>query len=298
MEEKHFGPITFIAGENQGKYPFCHSIYIEEAGVLIDPASNRERLVDLAKNSSVKEIWLSHWHEDHIMHLDLFDDHPFRISEADAPPLSDLDLFMDSYGEMSQDERAYWKAVLVEQFHFRPRKPAHFLRNGEVIRLDSVTVEVIGTPGHTPGHTAFLFREPEVLALADYDLTKFGPWYGDVHASIEETIKSVNHLRAIPAKVWLTCHETGVFEEDPSHLWDEYLDVIRKRERKLLELLEEPRSFAQIVGARIIYRKPREPKAFYEFGERLLMRKHLEKLISEGAVMKKGEKYVKHHVCP
>jgi hypothetical protein len=74
------------------------------------------------------------------------------------------------------------------------------------------------------------------------------------------------------------------------------LDVIQKREQKLLALLEEPRTFAQIVGAWIIYGKPREPKAFWELGERLLMRKHLEKLINEGAVIKKGEGYVKHEV--
>jgi glyoxylase-like metal-dependent hydrolase (beta-lactamase superfamily II) len=298
MKERHFGPVTFIPGENQGKYPFCHSIFIEGAGVLIDPASDRKRLRQLREASKVKEVWLSHWHEDHLMHLDLFEDLPLGISERDAPPLSDLDSFMGSYGEMSQKEQTYWKAVLVEQFHFRPRKPARFFQNGEVIPLDGVTVEVIGAPGHTPGHTAFLFREPEVLFLGDYDLTKFGPWYGDLHASIEETIQSVNYLRTIPAKVWLTCHETGVFEEEPGPLWDAYLDVIQKREQKLLALLEEPRTFAQIVGAWIIYGKPREPKAFWELGERLLMRKHLEKLINEGAVIQKGERYMKHEAFP
>jgi len=291
MKERDFGPVMFIPGENQGRYPFCHSIYIKGPGVLIDPACDRKKLVELSKNSSVKEVWLSHWHEDHLMHLDLFDDLPLCISEPDAPPLSDLELFMDAYGEMSQEERGYWKAVLLEQFHFRPRKPARFLKNGELIHLDGVTVEVIGAPGHTPGHTALLFREPGVLFLGDYDLTKFGPWYGDVNSSIEETIESVNHLRTIPAKVWLTCHETGVFEEEPGPLWDQYLDVITEREKKLLSLLEKPRSLGDIVGAWIIYGRPREPKAFWEFGERLLMKKHLEKLIHEGTVTKKEERY-------
>ena len=293
MKERHFGPITFIPGENQGKYPFCHSLYIEGAGVLMDPSSDRKRLMELRQSSNVKEIWLSHWHEDHLMHLDLFEDLPLCISEPDAPPLSDLELFLDSYGEMSKEERAYWKAVLLEQFHFRPRKPARFLENGEVIHLDRVTVEVIGAPGHSPGHTAFLFREPGVLFLADYDLSNFGPWYGDVHSSIQETIESVNYLRTVPAKVWLTSHETGVFEEEPGHLWDRYLDVITEREKKLLNLLEEPRSFAEIVGAWIVYGKPREPKAFWEFGERSLMKKHLEKLMKEGMVAEKEQRYYK-----
>lgn len=51
--------------------------------------------------------------------------------------------------------------------------------------------------------------------MGDYDLTKFGPFYGDFFASIEDTIASVEHLRTIPAKVWLTSHGVGIFEKDP-----------------------------------------------------------------------------------
>jgi glyoxylase-like metal-dependent hydrolase (beta-lactamase superfamily II) len=291
MKERHFGPVWFIPGEKGGKYPYCHSIYIEGAGVLIDPASDRKRLAELRENPGVKEIWLSHWHEDHLMHLDLFDDLPLYISELDAPPLSDVDLFIDSYGEISDEEREFWRTELKEKFHFRPREPAGFLKGGKIIHFDSVTVEIIGAPGHTPGHLALFFREPRVLFMGDYDLTKFGPWYGDVHASIEDTFQSITRLRDIPAKVWLTGHERGIFEEEPGPLWDQYLGVIVERERKLLGLLKEPRTLADIVGAWIVYGKPREPKAFYEFGERLHMKKHLEKLMKEGVVSLDGERY-------
>jgi hypothetical protein len=36
MEEKHFGPVWFILGETGGRYPFCHSVYIDGPGILID----------------------------------------------------------------------------------------------------------------------------------------------------------------------------------------------------------------------------------------------------------------------
>jgi glyoxylase-like metal-dependent hydrolase (beta-lactamase superfamily II) len=293
MEEKHFGPIWFIPGEQGGRYPFCHSVYIEGAGLLIDPASDRERLRQLRADPGVKGVWLSHWHEDHLMHLDLFEDVPLWISQPDAPPLSDIDSFMDAYGMDQADERAFWREILVKDFHFRPRRPAGFLKQGTERSVDGPAIEVLSTPGHTPGHTAFFFKEQGVLFMGDYDLTKFGPWYGDAESSIEETIASVRRLHKISAKVWIAGHETGLFESDPGDLWERYLDVISVREEKLLELLKTPRTLDDVVEACIIYGKPREPKAFFAFGERAHMKKHLEKLMREKTVRRDGERYVR-----
>jgi len=291
MKEKNFGPIRFLYGEKNGRYPFCHSLFIDGAGVLIDPACNREGLIRIKENHHVKKIWLSHWHEDHIMFLDLFEDLPLFISEPDAPPLSDVELFLDAYGIIDEDFRSHWRQILRDQFHFRPRKPSRYLRGGETIQLGAVTADVIHTPGHTPGHLSFYFREPGILFMGDYDLTPFGPWYGDRDSSLEETIASVTRLRQIPARVWIACHEKGLFEEDPGAIWDRYLDVIWQREETLLRLLNKPRSVDDIINARIVYGKPREPQALFDFGEWAIMEKHLERLINKGIVSLKDENY-------
>jgi hydroxyacylglutathione hydrolase len=150
--------------------------------------------------------------------------------------------------------------------------------------LGDLMVEVVHTPGHTPGHLSLYFPEQQILFLGDYDLTSFGPWYGDVHSSIEGTVASVNKLRSIPARVWITCHGSGVFENDPGDLWDSYLNVIDERDARLQDLLRQPRSMSEIVEARIVYRKKREPKEFFDFGERAIMGKHLERLMKLGLV--------------
>jgi hydroxyacylglutathione hydrolase len=226
------------------------------------------------------------------MHLDLFDDLPLWISEPDAPALTTVDAFMDAYGMDQTGERAYWREILVKDFHFKPRQPSGFLREGTAILRSGLSIDILSTPGHTPGHTAFFFKEQGVLFLGDYDLTQFGPWYGDAESSIEETIASVRRLEAIPAQVWIAGHETGLFEVEPGVLWKRYLDVISAREEKLLDFLKQPRTLDDIVEAWIIYGRPREPKAFFEFGERAHMKKHLEKLVREGIVrrIKKGDR--------
>ncbi|MEW6668893.1 MAG: MBL fold metallo-hydrolase [Thermodesulfobacteriota bacterium] len=284
MEEKHFGPIWFVPGANGGRYPFCHSVYIEGPGILIDPGSDRNRLLRLREDPGVNTIWLTHWHEDHLMHLDLFDDLPVFIGEPDAPAISGIESFLDAYGMDVEEDRAYWRLVLERDFHFKSRTTSGFLEEGGILNPGGVAVEVLSTPGHTPGHLSFFFSEQELLFMGDYDLYKFGPWYGDTGSSIEQTIASANRLRNHPARVWVTSHETGIFEQNPGEHWDRYMDVISRREEKLYAFLERPRTLEEIVGAWIIYGKPREPKAFFEFGERALMKKHLKRLLDQGRI--------------
>ena len=294
MQERCFGPIRFIPGENRGKYPFCHSVYIEGAGILIDPASDRERLKRLGTKNGVRQVWLSHWHEDHFMHLDLFEDVPLLISEQDAPQISDVELFLDGYGIKKEAQRREWREIVTTQFHFRPRTPSRFLQEGQDAGLDDLTIDIISTPGHTPGHLCFFFREPGVLFLGDYDLTPFGPWYGDRDSSIQDTIASIKRLKNIPATTWLTCHETGVFEEDPADLWERYLAVIDYRQSRLLDFLNQPRTMADIVDEWIVYQRPRQPQDFYALTEEMIMQKHLDLLISNSKVVKEGVLYVRN----
>ena len=291
MEERCFGPIRFIPGKHDGRYPYCHSFFIESAGILIDPSSDRERLKQLRENPGVKAVWLTHWHEDHMKHLDLFDHIPLLISEADAPPLSDISVFVDWCDTPCRDHGRYWEKILKEKFHYKPRKPAGFLKGGQVIHLNDLTVDVLHTPGHTGGHLSFFFREPEVLFLGDYDLTPFGPWYGSRDSSIEDVISSVGRLKNMPAKVWLTSHETGIFEKDPGPLWDAYLAVIQEREDKLIRLLETPRTMEDIVEACIVYGRPREPEAFFKSGEYSTMKKHLERLMKNAVAIQQNGRY-------
>ncbi len=57
--------------------------------------------------------------------------------------------------------------------------------------------------------------------MGDYDLTAFGPWYGDLYSDIDQTIESINRLKGLSADVWLTGHETGLFTHSPGSLWEQ-----------------------------------------------------------------------------
>ncbi len=279
-----FGPLEFIPGHNFGRYPFCNSLFIEgERRVLVDPGSNRGILKALAEQHRVDCVWLSHTHEDHFKDLDLFYDNELWAPLQGARSLESLDNLFDAYG-MDDEERAIFREPMITDFHFKPRITNRFFSEEEVIDLGGVKVQVIPTPGHTAGHVSLFFIESDILFLGDYDLTAFGPYYGDVDSDIDATIASVNKLRTIEAKLWITSHEEGVFESNPGDKWAKYLSIIDQREQKLLDLLKNPCSMDEIVEACIVYGKKREPAWFFTFGERMLMGKHLQRLIRQGLV--------------
>lgn len=292
MEEKTFGPIRFIPGSNGGHYPNCHSVFVEGANVLIDPGADRKVLKALRQEKNINQIWLTHWHEDHILNLDLFDDVPLYTSRAAAGPLQDLEAFMDAYGA-SYEIRDLWKPVMEKEFHFKPRKPEGFLKPARGFEIGPLSVDIIDTPGHAVGHLSFYFPENDVLLFGDYDLSGFGPWYGDAGSDIEQTIASVKRLEEIDAQICLVSHETGVFIRPEKELWDKYLAVIDKREEKILEFLSSPQTLEALVNYWVIYGKPREPLVFYQFGERGHIIKHLDRLIAQGKLVSDGETFAR-----
>ena len=258
--------------------------------MLIDPASNEASLVALRDGPSVDEVWLSHYHEDHFLFVDVFEEKTLGMSERDAHALASMKDFLDYYDITDEKDRKAWEEIMNGYFRFRPRRPDRFLKDGEIIDMGGVTVEIIATPGHTPGHLSFFIREEGVLFVGDYDLTPF-PYYGDRDSDIDQTIASVGRLRKVPARILISPHDVGVYEDDFERLWDRFLGVIEEREARLIDFLAAPRTMGNIVEARIVYGKPREPKLFYDFGEMCTMRKHVKRLMVRGLVKQDGEYY-------
>jgi len=292
MKETRFGRIIFIPGQNNGRYPFCNSLYLEgDRRVVIDPGSDHARLCSLKDDLGVDVVWLSHYHEDHFIFLDLFSDRELWMAAPDAPAMTSMEHILDLYGIYDVDDRKKWASFMTEHFNYSPRNVNRTFIQEETIDLGGVTVMTIPAPGHTAGNTAFYIPDEGVLFIGDYDLLPFGPWYGDRDSDIDLLIASAHMLRDIPARIWVTSHSAGFFTDDPADLWDRFLSVIDRREQDLLDFLSQPRTIQEIIDARIVYKKPKEPKLFYDFGEQAIMTKHLDRLMNRGEVIMEEDRY-------
>ncbi|MDO9558696.1 MAG: hypothetical protein Q7I89_03325, partial [Syntrophales bacterium] len=68
--------------------------------------------------------------------------------------------------------------------------------------------------------------------------------------------------------------------------WAQYAQVIDDREGKLMQALDRPNTLEEIVNLHLIYGRPREPREFFEFCERALITKHIERLEQRGMVLR------------
>lgn len=278
------GRAVVLRGPRGGKYPDGNSLFVRggEERVLIDPSTH---LADPATElPEVDRVLLSHVHEDHFAGCARLAALPLHAHAADQPALASLEDLLELYG-YDEPIRTPWREALVERFHFRPRLDAVPFEDGAVFDLGGVRIHAIHAPGHTRGHTVFLMEPDGVLFLGDIDLSSFGPYYGDAWSSLVDFEETLRMVREIPARVWVTFHHVGVLHSRPAFLerLDRFEAVIRRRERRLLEYLAEPRTLDEIAQHRFVYR-PGDAVPFAEAVERRSMAQHLERLEREGRV--------------
>ena len=123
-------------------------------GAFVDPGGDIERLLAVAAQLgvAVEKILLTHGHIDHAGGAG-------ELKERLGVPI-----------EGPQREEAFWLDQLVAQsraFGFppaRPFTPDRWLEDGDSVRVGNETLQVLHTPGHTPGHVVF-FHAPGRLAL-------------------------------------------------------------------------------------------------------------------------------------
>jgi glyoxylase-like metal-dependent hydrolase (beta-lactamase superfamily II) len=180
-----------------------------------------------------------------------------------------------------------------EKFTFRPRPDAQGYDDGQVWELGGTRVRAIHMPGHTGGHSVLLVEPEGVAFLGDIDLSGFGPYYGDGCSSLRRFMHTLERVREIPAKVWVTSHHKGVITDpgELERLLSRFAHRIREREAAICQALESsPRTLDELVARRFLY-PPGYDELFVNDVERKTIRDHLELLAEQGRVAEEGGRY-------
>ncbi|NLA27645.1 MAG: MBL fold metallo-hydrolase [Firmicutes bacterium] len=278
MEELKPG-VWIIHGENRGRFPFAHSLYLEgERRALIDTGAGKglQQLV-----GKVDLVYLSHYHRDHVAGNSLFAGATFSIHPLDEPGVTSEEGFYRLTG-LEGFGGQYWATLKQDGFTDTCIDEKH--QEGDRIDLGGLTLRVVHTPGHTPGHCAFLVEEYDLLFTADIDLSPFGPWYGNDASHLVQFQKSVQRIRSLNPRMIVASHSRPVSEDIDARL-KKYGSIIEERHKLVYSLLRRKEmSLEQLVDLKPFYRHHPDPVRVYRFFERNMLKKHLAVLMSRGLV--------------
>ena len=137
----------------------CNLLWCKETrlAVVVDPGGDIDDIIDAATraNLTIAKILLTHGHIDHVGGTK-------ALAERLAIPIE---------GPHHADE--YWLRQIPEQcrmFGFPPCPafvPDKWLNGGDTVTFGKVVLEVLHTPGHTPGHVSFFHRPSQLAVVGD-----------------------------------------------------------------------------------------------------------------------------------
>jgi hydroxyacylglutathione hydrolase len=134
-------------------------LYDEESKdcVIIDPGDEPEKIIAKIESLNLKprEMWLSHAHFDHL------------------GALSELKKKYDSNIFLHSDDYFLYKGAVEHagmfslQIDAPPPEPMFFNMNLNKRKIGSFTVELLHTPGHSPGSVSFYNQESNIIFVGD-----------------------------------------------------------------------------------------------------------------------------------
>lgn len=276
------GPVSFLIGENNGRFPRSHGMLIASRGrtALIDTGAGRAVLEPLA--ARVDLVLNSHSHADHAAGNWLFDGR--RILAPRASFADSGDLWRLSLRYMKTDRQAAgWRQLASDEVGMRPQRPSGWFEPGQRLSVGRVEVIALDAPGHTADHTCFYLPEWGLVYSGDIDMSSFGPWYANPESSIAQTRRSIKMIMELRPRVLAPAHNLPLREGVQGRL-RAYLAVVDRRREALLGLLRRPRSWSEIVGAALIYGQKAIGQSLFRYFESQMIGKHLDELLDQGLV--------------
>ncbi len=275
--------IYLIEGPNYGQYPYSNFLYIDDRiQTLVDTGWGNESLNSLGARE-IDLIINSHFHLDHRGNNHAFPDARVWAHRLDAPAMRSKDTFVDYVGSFSKED--------VGTSHIDESPVHQEFEDNDLICLGEVELQVIHTPGHTPGHCSFFWKDEGILYGGDIDLSKNGPFYGTMASNIDSFISSIKKLKNLNPRIYVSAHKGLITEDIPACL-DKYLNHIYEREARILDSLAIPRNLEELTMQKIIARSFGEPEEVNYKLEMYGIIHHLERLMKSGQIIRDGDYYV------
>lgn len=285
-------------------FSFSNWLLIEDdTRAILETGLNKGGLHGLDPNS-IELVINSHYHLDHTRGNNLFKNAAIAIHNSEIAPLK------SKYAYAYFNSLDEWETLMPDIDIFANHKARNFpgqlnsgddgriadtrkiisLSDGQIFDFGKTKVEVLHTPGHTAGHCSFLFPNEDLIFSSDICLSRAGPWYGEHLSDPCDMISSIDRIIALNPKRVVSAHRRELIE-NPIPVLTEFKGRISMREERIYkQLREQPSDIHELAGANLIY--SHHPSVFEVFWEKLMLQKHLKRLMGKGLVRQEKNIYI------
>lgn len=271
--------IYLIKGENDGRFPYGHSILVieqDKTGTLIDTGCGIKTLQNLKNKFRFERIINSHTHPDHCSGNWVFKDTAQEIWVPKEGWLSagNVKLLSERFAEQGQLAKI-WRNFVQEQMHFRDFLPTKAFNESTSFQIGKVTLRPLYTPGHTHDHYCLYEPAQKIMFTFDIDFATFGPWYGHRESSISEFRNSIEKIKGYDIETIVSSHK-GIIRENITERIEDYARQFEEREKKIINLWQKTPDIKKLVDAAPIYGSYPYGELLLRFWEEQMILKHLE----------------------
>ncbi len=166
----------------------CYLMISKQQALVVDPSVSLAAITQALheERAVCQGILLTHGHFDHMLALD-----EVRQAFPDAP----VYIHRDDSDFLADGEKNAFSFFFYQNRTWQPT--SHLLTDGDILSLGNEQIEVIHTPGHTPGSVCY--RCGSTLLTGD---TLFNGGYGryDLYGGdLNELIRSLRRLSDLPS---------------------------------------------------------------------------------------------------
>lgn len=224
------------------------SIYMID-GLLIDtgPARRKKQLTKLFDQWEIKEVILTHHHEDHTGLAHWLQDH------------KNIPIYMHQKGIASCEKKK--RLPLYRHVFWGALKPFYPLPLGETYRTKNYTWDIIHTPGHAYDHIALFNREKGWLFGGDLYVHPY-PKSMFAFESLPDLINSLRKILTYDFETYF-CSHAGIITEGRRAI-EKKLNYLIDTQQEILSLHEKGMSPREIRNKLFPKRHPMQYFSLFE----------------------------------
>ncbi|HIG34803.1 MAG TPA: MBL fold metallo-hydrolase [Gammaproteobacteria bacterium] len=234
----------------------------DEEVTVIDPGPALHEHIEaiIQASANIKQILLTHTHPDHSPGTRLLQDN------IGVPVFALIT-------ESSKDQ----------DITFTPER---ILIDGEIIANEYYSIEVIHTPGHASNHLCYLLKDEKLLFTGDHIMDGSTVVIASPDGSMQDYIDSLAKLKEYDLNKIAPGH--GELIEEPYAVVDWIIKHRFERESKVIDVLKQHNSGDLNTLVKDIYS---DVDAMLHPVAKWSLESHLIKLIDEGVVTRKNDKF-------